>query len=151
MLGVPVQLASAASDSRAKAQVARLKPLLCVRIPATTTPSPAKTQIHAGGRGHRVECGGTAPTITPTLVDIVTVELALPFAAGVTGFCENAHVASPGNDEQLSVIAEENPATEFTVTVVTTLPGALTVAAAGDAETVKSGFDAIPVPESATV
>jgi hypothetical protein len=88
---------------------------------------------------------------TPTLVEMVTVELAVPFAAGVNGFCENEQVASPGSDEQPSVTGDVNPSTDATVIVAIMVPGELTVADAGEAEIVKSGCEATPVPESATV
>lgn len=39
----------------------------------------------------------------------VSVEVALPFAGGVTGFVENAAVTPLGSPEALSVVAELNP------------------------------------------
>jgi hypothetical protein len=105
--------------------------------------------IPPGMEGIRHECGAEA--MTALLVAKVTVVDAEPFAAGVTGFCVKVHVESPGNDPQLSVTAELNPSTELTVTVAVVVPCVPTVAVEGDAEIVKSGPVATPVPESATL
>jgi hypothetical protein len=82
---------------------------------------------------------------------IVAVDVMEPFAGGVIGFDEKVTVESPGKETPLRVTGEEKPATEVTVISVITVPCVPTVADDGDAEIVKSGSAAAPVPESVMV
>ena len=50
-----------------------------------------------------------APVVAVDDAVNVSVELALPFAGGVTGFVENAAVTPLGRPEALSVVAALNP------------------------------------------
>lgn len=151
MLGVPVQLAIATSERSANAQAARRTPRPAVlHIPSSAIANAARIQAHTGGSGVLGEGTGAEAKVA-ALVWNVTVEVAEPFAAGVTEFCEKVAVESPGKEPALKVMGEENPAIELTVIVAVTVPCVPTVADVGDAEIVKSGCDATPVPESATV
>lgn len=47
-----------------------------------------------------------APVVAVAEAVSVSVDVALPFAGGVTGFVENAAVTPPGNPAALSVVAE---------------------------------------------
>lgn len=151
MLGVPVQLARAMIDIRANAQIALRTPRPeNLHIPKIASARIPNIAIHAGVEGI---CGREvgAAANTPLLVVKVTIVEVKPFAAGVSGFCVNAQDESPGSDPQLSVTAELKPAIELTVIVAVVVPCAPTVAEVGDAEIVKSGPAATPVPESAMV
>lgn len=87
----------------------------------------------------------------PTLVLMVTVDVAVPFAAGVTVPGENEQTASPGSVAQLKFTAEENASSDVMVTVVVAVPCVATVADVGSAVIVKSGPDTPPVPERVAV
>ena len=50
-----------------------------------------------------------APTVALDEAVSVSVEVALPLAAGVTGLVENAAVTPVGKPDALSVVAELNP------------------------------------------
>ena len=50
-----------------------------------------------------------APTVALEDAVRVRVEVALPFAAGVTGLVENAAVTPLGKPDALNVVAELNP------------------------------------------
>ena len=50
-----------------------------------------------------------APTVALDDAVSVSVEVAVPFAAGVTGLVENAAVTPLGNPDALNVVAELNP------------------------------------------
>lgn len=69
----------------------------------------------------------------------VSVELALPFAGGVTGFVEKPAVTPLGNPEALSVVAALNPFKLVTVMVLLPLELCATVSDDGDALTLKLG------------
>ena len=85
-----------------------------------------------------------APTVALEEAVSVSVEVALPFAGGVTGLVENVAVTPLGNSFTLRVTAEWNPFTLVTVRVVDTLPRSSTVKEEGDRDMVKFG-----VPEEA--
>jgi hypothetical protein len=72
----------------------------------------------------------------------VRVEVAVPFAGGVTGFVENAAVTPLGNPLALSVVAELKPPVLVTVIVLVPLVPCVTVTEEGDALTLKFGEDA---------
>ena len=76
----------------------------------------------------------------------VSVDVALPFAGGVTGFVENAAVTPLGKPEALSVVAELNPFKLVIVIVLVPLPPCVTVTEDGAAPIVKSGVDVVPQP-----
>lgn len=61
------------------------------------------------------------PTVAPAEAVSVRVELALPFAGGVTGLVENVAVTPEGNPDALSVVAESNPPVLVTVIVLVPL------------------------------
>jgi len=67
----------------------------------------------------------------------VRVDVALPFAGGVTGLGENAAVTPLGSPEALSVVAELNPFWLVTVMVLVAVDPCCTLTLLGDAETVK--------------
>ena len=73
----------------------------------------------------------------------VRVDVALPFAGGVTGLGENAAVTPLGSPEALSVVAELNPFWLVTVMVLVAVEPRVTLTALGEADTVKPG---VPVP-----
>ena len=73
----------------------------------------------------------------------VNVEVALPFAGGVTGLGENAAVMPAGSPEALRVVAELNPFWLVTVMVLVAVEPRVTLTALGEADTVKPG---VPVP-----
>jgi len=77
----------------------------------------------------------------------VSVEVALPFAGGVTGFETNAAVTPLGRAEVLSVVAELKPFWLVTVIVLVALLPCTTVTDDGDAPTVKLG---VPAPTAKT-
>jgi len=76
----------------------------------------------------------------------VKVEVALPFAGGVTGFVENDAVTPVGNPEALSVVAELNPFRLVMVIVLVPLDPWFTVTELGEAAIVKSGVAVVPQP-----
>jgi hypothetical protein len=77
----------------------------------------------------------------------VRVDVALPLAGGVTGFVENNAVTPAGRPETLSVVAELNPFTLVTVTVLLAVEPCVTLTELGDAETEKPG---VPAPTANT-
>ena len=62
-----------------------------------------------------------APTVALAEAVSVRVEVALPFAAGVTGLVENAAVTPEGRPEALNVVAELKPPVLVTVIVLVPL------------------------------
>lgn len=60
------------------------------------------------------------PTVALEEAVSVSVELALPFAGGVTGLVENAAVTPLGRPDALNVVAELKP--PVLVTVIVLLP-----------------------------
>jgi hypothetical protein len=99
-----------------------------------------------------------APTVALEEAVSVRVEVALPFAGGVTGLVENAAVTPVGKPEALNVVAELNPPVLVTVIVLVPLAPCVTVTEAGDAATEKFGVaveftvrasvvDAVRLPE----
>jgi sorbitol-specific phosphotransferase system component IIBC len=67
----------------------------------------------------------------------ISVTFVLPFAGGVTGFCEAVAETSVGNSFTLNVTAEWKPFTLVTVRVVFTLPFSSTVKEFGESDSVK--------------
>jgi hypothetical protein len=61
------------------------------------------------------------PTVAVEEAVSVSVELALPFAGGVTGLVENAAVTPEGRPDALNVVAELNPPVLVTVMVLVPL------------------------------
>lgn len=101
--------------------------------------SPAR--LHSSSRSAGLEggaLGGGAVTVR-IVVAIVSVEVAEPFAGGVTELGEKEHEELAGLPEQLNDTAELKPFTEVTVTVNVVEEPAVTVAEVGLAEIVKSG------------
>jgi hypothetical protein len=82
------------------------------------------------------------PTVAAEEAVSVRVEVAVPFAAGVTGLVENVAVTPLGNPLALSVVAELNPPVLVTVIVLVPLPPCVTDSEEGDALTLKFGEDA---------
>ena len=82
------------------------------------------------------------PTVAEDEAVSVSVEVALPFAGGVTGLVENDAVTPLGSPETLSVVAESNPFWLATVIVLVPLAPCLTDTEVGDALTVKVGVAA---------
>jgi hypothetical protein len=76
-----------------------------------------------------------APTVAEAEAVSVRVEVAVPFAAGVTGLVENVAVTPLGKPLALSVVAESNPPVLVTVIVLVPLAPCVTVTEAGDALT----------------
>src|SRR5260370_28587693 len=74
----------------------------------------------------------------------VSVEVALPFAGGVTGLVENAAVTPLGRPEALSVVAELNPLRLVMVMVLVPLEPWLMVTELGEAAIEKSGVAVLP-------
>src|SRR6266852_8508477 len=73
----------------------------------------------------------------------VRVDVALPFAGGVTGFVENAAVTPLGKPVALSVVAELNPFRLVMVMVLVPFEPCVMVSELGDAAIEKSGV-AVP-------
>ena len=69
----------------------------------------------------------------------MSVEVTVPFAAGVTGLVENAAVTPVGKPLALSVVAELNPPVLVMVIVLAPLLPWVMVKEAGEAPTVKFG------------
>jgi hypothetical protein len=69
----------------------------------------------------------------------VSVEVALPFAGGVTGLVENAAVTPLGKPVALNVVAELNLPVLVMVILLVPLPPCVTVTELGDAAMVKFG------------
>src|SRR5580700_10791417 len=72
----------------------------------------------------------------------VKVEVALPFAGGVTGLGEKAAVTPLGSPDALSVVPELNPFWLVTVMVLFAVDPCCTLTLLGEAETVKPGAPA---------
>lgn len=85
-----------------------------------------------------------APVVAVDEAVNVSVEVALPFAGGVTGLVENAAVTPLGNPEALSVVAELNPFKLVTVMVLVPFEPWLMVSEDGEAPTVKSAVPPHP-------
>ena len=80
-----------------------------------------------------------APTVALAEAVSVSVEVALPFAAGVTGLVENAAVTPAGRPVALKVVAELKPPVLVMVMVLVPLAPWVTVTDAGEAPMVKFG------------
>lgn len=91
-----------------------------------------------------------APTVALEEAVSVSVEVALPFAGGVTGLVENAAVTPVGRPLALNVVAELKPPVLVMVIVLVPLAPWVTVTDAGDAEMVKFGV-AVALTVRATV
>src|ERR1700704_5726402 len=85
----------------------------------------------------------TVPVVAVLEAVSVSVEVALPFAGGVTGLVENVAVTPPGKPEALSVVAELNPFRLVMVMVLVPLEPCAMVSEEGEAATLKSGV-AVP-------
>lgn len=70
----------------------------------------------------------------------VRVDVALPFAGGVTGLVEKVAVTPLGSPLTLNVVAELNPPVLVTVIVLAPLPLRITVTLLGDEERPKLGL-----------
>ena len=79
------------------------------------------------------------PTVAVADAVSVRVEVALPFAGGVTGLVENDAVTPLGKPDALNVVAELNPPVLVMVIVLVPLVPCVTVTEVGDAATVKLG------------
>ena len=79
------------------------------------------------------------PTVALEDATSVSVEVALPFAGGVTGLVENAAVTPLGKPVALNVVAELNPPVLVMVILLAPLPPCVTVTEVGDAAMVKFG------------
>ncbi len=62
-----------------------------------------------------------APTVALAEAVSVRVEVALPFAGGVTGLVENVAVTPEGKPDALNVVAESKPPVLLTVIVLVPL------------------------------
>ena len=80
-----------------------------------------------------------APTVAVDEAVNVSVDVALPFAGGVTGLVENAAVTPVGRPVALSVVAELNPPVLVMVIVLVPLAPRVTVTDVGEALTLKAG------------
>src|SRR6266852_4917393 len=85
-----------------------------------------------------------APVLAVPEAVSVSVELALPFAGGVTGLVENVAVTPLGKPEALSVVAELKPLRLVMVMVLVPLEPWLMVTELGAAAIVKSGVAVVP-------
>jgi hypothetical protein len=91
-----------------------------------------------------------APTVAVDEAVNVRVEVALPFAAGVTGLVENAAVTPVGRPVALSVVAESKPPVLVMVIVLVPLAPWVTVSEVGEAAMLKFGV-AVALTVRATV
>src|SRR5260370_36327056 len=81
----------------------------------------------------------------------VKVDVALPFAGGVTGLVEKAAVTPPlGRPDALSVVAELNPLRLGTVMVLVAVEPRGTLTALGEAGAVKAGVSAATAESEAS-
>jgi hypothetical protein len=87
-----------------------------------------------------------APVVAVEEAVRVNVEVALPFAGGVTGFVENVAVTPLGRPEALRVVAELKPFKLVIVMVLVPLEPCVIVSELGEAPTVKSGVTVEPHP-----
>lgn len=85
-----------------------------------------------------------APVVAVAEAVSVKVDVAVPFAGGVTGLVENAAVTPLGNPEALSVVAALNPFKLVTVMVLLPLVPCVMVSDEGEADTLKSGVAVLP-------
>ena len=76
----------------------------------------------------------------------VSVDVAVPFAGGVTGLVEKAAVTPVGRPEALRVVAELNPLRLVTVIVLVPFEPWLMVSEEGEALMLKSGVPVLPQP-----
>ena len=90
------------------------------------------------------------PTVALADAVNVKVDVALPFAGGVTGFVENVAVTPEGRPDALSVVAELKPPVLVTVIVLVPLVPCVTVTDVGEALTLKAGV-AVELTVSASV
>jgi hypothetical protein len=79
------------------------------------------------------------PTVAVEDAVSVSVEVALPFAGGVTGLVEKVAVTPEGKPDALSVVAESKPPVLATVMVLVPLLPWVTVTDVGEALTLKAG------------
>jgi hypothetical protein len=79
------------------------------------------------------------PTVAVEDAVSVSVEVALPFAGGVTGLVEKVAVTPEGKPDALSVVAESKPPVLATVMVLVPLLPCVTVTDVGEALTLKAG------------
>ena len=86
----------------------------------------------------------TVPVVAVLEAVSVSVEVALPFAGGVTGLVENVAVTPLGKPEALSVVAELKPFRLLMVMVLVPLEPWLMVTELGEAAIVKSGVAVLP-------
>jgi hypothetical protein len=86
----------------------------------------------------------TVPVVAVPEAVSVSVEVALPFAGGVTGFVENVAVTPLGRPEALSVVAELKPLRLVMVMVLVPLVPWLMVTELGEAAIEKSGVAVLP-------
>ncbi len=91
-----------------------------------------------------------APTVALAEAVSVSVEVALPFAAGVTGLVENAAVTPAGRPVALNVVAELKPPVLVMVIVLVPLAPWVTVSEVGEAAMLKFGV-AVALTVRATV
>jgi hypothetical protein len=91
-----------------------------------------------------------APTVALAEAVSVRVEVALPFAGGVTGLVENAAVTPAGRPVALNVVAELKPPVLVIVMVLVPLAPWVTVTDVGEAPMVKFGV-AVELTVRATV
>ena len=89
------------------------------------------------------------PTVAAAEAVRVRVDVAVPFAGGVTGFAEKVAVTPLGSPLTLKVAAELNPPVLVTVIVLVALVPCFTLTEAGEALTLKAG-DEPPPPEPAS-
>lgn len=82
------------------------------------------------------------PTVADAEAVNVKVEVALPFAGGVTGFVEKAAVTPVGKPLALSVVAELKLFWLLMVTVLVPVPPCVTTTEEGEAPMVKFGVAA---------
>ena len=87
-----------------------------------------------------------APVVADDDAVSVSVEVALPFAGGVTGLVENAAVTPLGKPVALSVVAELNPFRLVMVMVLVPLEPCVMVRELGEAAIEKSGVAVVPQP-----
>ena len=90
------------------------------------------------------------PTVALEEAVSVRVEVALPFAGGVTGLVENVAVTPLGKPDALRVVAELKPPVLVIVMVLVPLAPCVTVTEVGDAATEKFGV-AVEFTASASV
>src|ERR1700704_2396035 len=86
----------------------------------------------------------TVPVVAVLEAVSVSVEVALPFAGGVTGLVENVAVTPLGKPEALSVVAELKPFRLVMVMVLVPLEPWLMVTELGEAAIEKSGVAVLP-------